>query len=178
MTKSYGIKSTAELPPVDSDIEYEVCHANWFTLFLYFLSQLGTFFGVFFGIGISSGHWPWWAFCFVGQAFTNTYFFAVGEVAKIVRHPNSFEFANRFGRTLYQPSLTDYKELTIRKGSGICGNCVRVTFTRTEEYKQYVKRKYCCVSCCIGDFARYAVKDLDRFAADHGLLASENGSKV
>jgi len=176
--KHYDCKITAELPPVTTDIEYDVCHlSNPFVIFLYFLLQLGTFFGVFFGIGAGTGDWPWWAFCFIPQAFFNTYNFVVYQVAKIVRHPDSFEFVNQFGRTLYTPSLTDYKEITIQKGG--CFRANMVTFTRTEEYKQYVKRKYWCISCCIGNYTRYRVVDLDRFAADHGLQQlSENDSKV
>lgn len=165
--------SISDLPPLTTSggATYSIKHVYLYLLG-YFFGQSGAFFGCFFGIRGPNGEWPeaWWAFALLANAFILTHSQSRSMSAKIVRHADSIEYFNIWGRSIYgEIPLEKYESVGLKKG--LCSNVVIV---KTDEYVQELKARYRWCSCCICKYSSYAVREIDQFASDHGLDEKHN----
>merc|ERR1712007_116321 len=137
-----------------------------------FFSQLGPFFGIFFGTKGPDGEWPhaWWSFCFLGNAFGSLGWFAPSQVYKIIRTPTTLVTKNIFGGSIMTIPLESIEDL--QSGSNCCGKYISVKVT--DAFYEEQKKKAGCCKCCVSKSMCLCLCGSDHaaFLQDHGLQGS------
>ena len=174
MSLSTKFVAIADLPPPPSEpTEYKV---SWFllTAICVGLAQMGAFFGIFFSSFGSDSGLAWWSFCFVGTGIAGFFNHLNNSTATVVRNGKTFEMKNYWGKVRFTAVPLDKYEGV----ESLNSKHTRFALVRTDEHVAYLKKEFSCCACCIGKKIRFCFgKDGERFARDHGLLASGQGAE-
>merc|ERR1712183_709826 len=87
-----------DLPPISGENTYMNSAIPFVTLAVAF-SQLGPFFGIFFGTKGPNNEWPyaWWSLCFFANFFGAFQWFGARQVYKVIRTSSELVFKNMYG---------------------------------------------------------------------------------
>ena len=172
----YQFKKTSELPPLQEDsITYDTTRSykiEWVAFT--FLSQCISWVGLTLFLPINTGK-PIF-FVFWVAPFLVTHILLRQSPVKIVRHANSLEFFNIYGRSFKEHELSNYDSFGIEQKMGCRGEPCFVFVPVLNRELVDSDRKSCWgminVRCCMQPrlYEYLELKDIDRFAKDHGLI--------
>mmetsp|Transcript_6405 Transcript_6405/g.14583 ORF Transcript_6405/g.14583 Transcript_6405/m.14583 type:complete len:172 (-) Transcript_6405:221-736(-) len=168
------VKGT-DLPAISGEKVYK-CQMVILGMFLVWLSQLGPFFGVFFGTKGKDGEWPhaWWSLCFVGNAFASFGWYGAAQTYKLIRTSTELICKNMFGGTIARFPLESIESL--ETVSGKCAKYISVTVT--DQFYEEMRAKEGCCKCCVSkiNFIPVSSSGQKAFIQDNGL--SGDGTEV